>query len=313
MFEIEINKEMRSVIPKPIEKGTCIGIVAPASSVDLTKSYQAIDQLLDIGYIPILGDAIFDQHGFLAGNDADRLADIHRMFADPNIDAILCLRGGYGSMRIIDQIDFDLIRRNPKWLIGYSDITTLLNAVYQETGMLSIHGPMLAELPSSVDSCWWDHLWGLLQNPMSPFTYPQTKKTHCLFPGKAAGPIIGGNLTLLAASLGTPFEINTAGCILFMEEVGENPYRIDRMLTQLRLAGKLQAANGIVFGDFTDCHAPADKPSFPIEEILAAHMELAGTPAFMGFPAGHDLPNYPFPIGSPTYMDADACLCTIFP
>jgi muramoyltetrapeptide carboxypeptidase len=143
--------------------------------------------------------------------------------------------------------------------------------------------------------------------------YPNIKKAQCLFPGEAAGPIIGGNLTLLAASLGTPYEINTTDCILFIEEVGENPYRIDRMLTQLRLAGKLQTASGIIFGDFTDCKAPDHKPSIPVETILLNHMQQVCTPSYIGLPAGHSLPNYPIPIGAPTYMDADACLCTIFP
>lgn len=304
---------MRNLIPKPIEKGAYIGIVAPASSIDPKKTHQAIDQLSNIGYTPILGDAIFDQCGFLAGNDADRLADIHHMFADSEIDAILCLRGGYGSMRIIDKIDFELIRSNPKWLIGYSDITTLLNSIYQVTGMLTIHGPMLAELTESANEKGWMDLWSLLQNPMNRYDYPKTKKARCLFPGEAAGQIIGGNLTLLTASLGTPFEIQTAGRILFIEEVGENPYRIDRMLTQLRLAGKLQAANGIVFGDFTDCFAPADKPSIPVEVILADHMQQTGKPSYFGLPAGHSLPNYPILIGAKAYINANDCLCTISP
>ncbi|MXQ55325.1 S66 peptidase family protein [Shimazuella alba] len=301
------------IIPKPIFQGARIGIIAPASPIDPHLTYQAIDQLSEIGYEPVLGEAIFDQLGFLAGYDEDRLTDFHKMFADKTIDAILCLRGGYGSMRMIDQIDYDLIRCNPKWLIGYSDITTLLNAIYQETGVMTMHGPMLAELLGSVHTNWWSELWRRVSNPTCPYMYPNIKKAQCLFPGEAAGPIIGGNLTLLAASLGTPYEINTTDCILFIEEVGENPYRIDRMLTQLRLAGKLQTANGIIFGDFTDCKAPDHKPSIPVETILLNHMQQVCTPSYIGLPAGHSLPNYPIPIGAPTYMDADACLCTIFP
>ncbi|MCH5584053.1 LD-carboxypeptidase [Shimazuella sp. AN120528] len=299
------------MIPKPLRKGAYIGIVAPSSSVDPDKTHQAIDYLYDTGYVPILGDAIFDQNGFLAGNDKDRLADLHRMFADPEIEAILCLRGGYGCLRIVDQLDFGLIRRNPKWLIGYSDITTLLNSIYQITGIPTIHGPMLAELPKSAGEDWWFDLWRLLRNPTGSYSYPKTKKAHCLFPGNAVGSMIGGNLSLLVASLGTAFEIDTAGRILFIEEVGENPYRIDRMLTQLRLAGKLQACSGIVFGDFTECHAPANKPSIPVREILTDHMQRVRKPAFYGLPAGHSLPNYPIPIGAEAFVDANACFCMV--
>jgi muramoyltetrapeptide carboxypeptidase len=302
---------MRSLIPKPIKKGAYIGIVAPASSTNPQKTHQAIDQLLEMGYVPILGDAIFDQCGFLAGNDHDRLADIHRMFADPQIDAIFCLRGGYGSMRLLDKMDFELIRRNPKWFVGYSDITAMLNSIYQITGVFTIHGPMLAELPEFENN--WKDLWGFLHHPKKTVHYPQTKKARCLFPGEAVGQMVGGNLTLLTALLGTPFEIQTAGRILFIEEVGENPYRIDRMLTQLRLAGKLHAANGIVFGDFTDCIAPADKPSIPVEVVLAEHMLQIGKPAYFGLPAGHSLPNYPILIGAKAYIHANDCMCTIFP
>ncbi|WP_083964030.1 S66 peptidase family protein [Shimazuella kribbensis] len=298
------------MMPKSISRGSHIGIIAPASPLEPIATHQAIEYLEKSGFVPVLGDSIFDQQGFLAGSDESRLADVHRMFADPMIDAILCLRGGYGSMRIVDQIDYDLIRCNPKWLIGYSDITMLLIAIYQETGLSTIHGPMLSELPKSYASKWWESLWETLESPTECFVYPKTKKAHCLFPGKAEGPIIGGNLSLLAASLGTPFEVNTVGHILFIEEVGENPYRVDRMLTQLRLAGKLQAANGILFGHFTNCQAPDNQTSISLSTILAEHALQAGVPAFMGFPSGHSLPNYPVPIGALVHMDANSCeLC----
>jgi muramoyltetrapeptide carboxypeptidase len=301
------------IIPRTIVRGSHVGIIAPASPLEPAVTQQAIEYLENAGFVPVLGDAVFDQRGFLAGSDEARLADLHRMFADPMIGAVLCLRGGYGSMRIVDQVDYDLIRCNPKWLIGYSDITALLVAIYQETGILTMHGPMLAELPRSYNSHWWESLWDTLQNPTRYSIYPKTKKTHCLYPGKAEGPIIGGNLTLLTASLGTPFELDTTGHILLIEEVGENPYRIDRMLTQLRLAGKLQAANGIIFGHFTNCLSPDNKPSIPLSTILAEHMSQASVPAFMGFPFGHSLPNYPIPLGALACMDANSCELCLYP
>lgn len=301
------------IMPPPLQRGDSIGIIAPASAVDPSITQQAVALITQQGYIPVLGKAIYDQYGYLAGSDDARLDDVTQMFADPQIKAIFCLRGGYGSLRIVSRLDYRLIRRNPKWLIGYSDITTLLLAIYQQTGMLSIHGPMLAELPESNSTPWWQELWTMLEDPTRCITYPATKTAHYLFPGKAMGPVVGGNLSLLTASLGTPFEIDTAGKILFIEEVGEPPYRIDRMLTQLRLAGKLQLANGIIFGDFTKCDPPRGKPSISLLEILAETTQLVDKPAYMGLPAGHSLPNFPLVIGAPTIIDATACCCTIFP
>jgi muramoyltetrapeptide carboxypeptidase len=300
------------IIPHPVRSRAHIGVVAPASPCDPILIQQAIEQLCEAGYVPVLGASVFRQHGFLAGTDEERLYDLHQMFADPSVEAILCLRGGYGSLRIVEHLDYDLIRANPKWLIGYSDITTLLLAIYQQTRLLTLHGPMLAELPVSSNVDGWTNLWKRLKKPTMPFIYPPTEKAHCLFPGEAVGPLIGGNLSLLVATLGTPFEIDTVGHILFIEEVGENPYRIDRMLTQLRLAGKLQAAKGIILGSFKDCKAPPDRSSIPMIDIFRDQISTLGIPAYIGFPAGHSLPNYPFPIGAPAYMNADDCICHIF-
>lgn len=301
------------IIPHSVSPHSRIGIVAPASPCDPILIEQAIQQLAEAGYQPVLGSYIFEQYGFLAGEDHKRLADLHQMFADPTIEAILCLRGGYGSLRIVDQLDYELIAANPKWLIGYSDITTLHLAIYQQTGLLTLHGPMLAELPTSIKEKGWTNLWKRLKKPMKPFTYQPTANSYCLFPGETVAPLIGGNLSLLVATLGTPFEIETAGHILFLEEVGENPYRIDRMLTQLRLAGKLQAAAGIILGHFTNCEAPKDRSSIPLMDLFQDHIGSLGIPAYAGFPAGHALPNYPFPIGAPAWMNATTCECKVFP
>jgi muramoyltetrapeptide carboxypeptidase len=301
------------IIPHPVRSGARIGIVAPASPCDPGLTHQAIEQLCAAGYEPVLGASVFRQHGFLAGTDEERLYDLHQMFADRSVEAILCLRGGYGSVRIVEYLDYDLIRANPKWLIGYSDITTLLLAIYQRTGLLTLHGPMLAELPASGNAKGWTNLWKRLKKPSMPFIYPPTEKAHCLFPGETAGPLIGGNLTLLVATLGTPFEIDTVGHILFIEEVGENPYRIDRMLTQLRLSGKLQATKGIILGSFKDCKTPPDQSSIPIIDVFRDQLSTLCIPAYIGFPAGHALPNYAFPIGAPASMNADTCTCKVFP
>ncbi len=301
------------IIPNPVYPGARIGVVAPASSCDPELIQETIDQLCLAGYEPVLGSAIYEQNGFLAGTDEERLYDLHEMFADPTVQAILCVRGGYGSLRIVDQLDYKLIAHNPKWLIGYSDITTLLLAIYQQTGIMTMHGPLLAELPDPLAENCWANLWQRLRNPTMHFTYQSTEEAHCLYPGKTVGPITGGNLSLLAASLGTPFEMETAGHILFIEEVKENPYRIDRMLTQLRLTGKLQAAKGIIFGWFTDCVTPVDRPSVSVFDVLQSHISSLGIPAYIGFPAGHSLPNYSFPIGAPMWMDANKCIASVFP
>lgn len=294
--------------PPRLKPGNTIGIIAPASPLPkpeyLTRGAQF---WRDLGYQVRTGVNIDQVNGYLAGSDAERLAGLHQMFRDPEIKALICLRGGYGSLRLLADIDYDLIRDHPKILLGYSDITALHLAIQQKTGMVTFHGPML-----------YPELGG---ESLAPYT--QTSLLHALTatspvgkippapglpepititPGQVQGIVTGGNLSLVVATLGTTYEIDTRAKILFLEEVNEAPYRLDRMLTQLRLAGKLTAAGGIIFGHCTGCEGSNNKPE--LLEVIINNLAPLGIPCCYGLPAGHLAVQATLPLGINAYLDA---------
>jgi len=286
--------------PKGVYPGDTIGVVAPASCGDGELLTTGVQWLEEQGFRVQLGKAVEETFGYLAGSDADRARDINAMFASPEIDAILCLRGGYGSMRILDYLDYGVIRTHPKVFVGYSDITALHTSIGQRTGLVTFHGPMVAsDMAKGVSDFTWDSFFkavsaseplGVMGNPVrsSP---PQFIST-----GTAQGYLTGGNLSLLVSTLGTPYEIDTRGKILCIEEVGEAPYRIDRMLTQLLLAGKLQAAAGIVVAVCADCDRE-DPPNFTLEEVLKDRLGRLGKPVLTNLYFGHTADKITIPFG----------------
>ena len=250
---------------------------------------------------------------YLAGSDAGRLAELHCMFCDPEVRAIICLRGGYGSLRLLAGIDYHLIRSHPKILVGYSDITALHLAANKLAGLVTFHGPMIypelggEEVPAYTQ----ENLWSAITAASPPGSIPPLAGLPpvTIVPGRAAGTLTGGNLSLITATLGTPLEIDTQGKILFLEEVDEAPYRIDRMLTQLRLAGKLEAAAGIVFGRCSGCE-DAVAGSTPLE-VIAGIIAPLSIPCFYGLPAGHLAPQATLPLGVNALLDATAGTLTL--
>ena len=243
---------------RKLQRGDTIGIVAPASPAPWEDTEKALIQLTQRGYQIKLGSSVRQSRGYLAGSDEVRARDINQMFADSEVKAIFCLRGGYGSQRILDKIDYDMIRRNPKIFMGYSDITALHIAIFQKCRLITFHGPMPAtdmteDLPIFTES--WLYKAIAEDQPMGVLFNPKGYALHGLIEGRAKGRLVGGNLSLIAASMGTPYEINTKDKILFLEDVGEEPYRIDRMLNQLRLGGKLRDAAAIILCDFRDCRS----------------------------------------------------------
>ncbi|AYN18157.1 LD-carboxypeptidase [Pseudomonas monteilii] len=289
-------------LPAALPANACFAIVAPAGAARL-DTHKVSQWFADRGYSCRLYPAVNQAQGYLAGSDQQRLQDLHDAFADPAIDAILCMRGGYGSMRLLDRLDFDLIRRNPKPLIGYSDITALHTAIYRHSGLVTFHGGMLnadllgAKLPPT-ESSLLAQLAGHVragEQIVHPTDYPLSS----VLAGVASGPLLGGNLSMLGATMGTLAELDTQGCILFIEDVNEPLYRVDRLLTQLRLAGKLEGVKGVLVGDFAGITTAALAPL--LEETFAP----LGIPVLAGWRSGHCDPNVCLPLGARVRLDSD--------
>lgn len=290
--------------PPRLSQGDTVGIIAPASPLD-HKEYLLLgkDFLENQGYrvkIDSPGDMVYS---FSAGSNTARVQSIHRMFEDPEIKAVICLRGGYGSLQLLPYIDYRLIYNNPKIFIGYSDITALHIALQQKAGLVTFHGPMIyPELGTPVLPPYTKTILIHTLKAPSPLGRiplpPGYPRLLTLKPGQARGLVTGGNLSLVAATLGTPYEINTRGKILFLEDVGESPYRLDRMLTQLHLAGKLHEAAGIIFGNFSDCGEPGHL------EVIFRFAGLVEIPSIYGLPAGHLPIQATLPLGIHALLDA---------
>jgi muramoyltetrapeptide carboxypeptidase len=278
-----------------------------ASTIDLGRQ-----QLEALGFKVKLGEHVRSRHGYFAGTDRERAADLQAMFADGEVAGIFCYSGGWGSPRVLPLLDFDAIRRHPKVLVGYSDITALLNAIHQETGLVTFHGPMAGGnlQPWSIEQL---RRVVMTAGPIGTLGNPPKEDDELInraFPtltlrgGRARGPLVGGNLTLISALMGTPWEVETKGAILLLEDTTEELYRVDRMLTQLVLGGKLEGVAGVVFGYCTDC--PVKGPSLSLEEILRERLEPLGVPALKGLAFGHIPKMLTLPIGLQATLDADA-------
>ncbi len=305
------------MIKKPcvLAPGATLGIVAPASPVynpDRVANGKKV--LENRGFKVSIAPHALNKNKYLAGTDGERLADLHRMFLDPYIDGIICLRGGYGSMRVLSKIDYGVIRRNPKVLVGYSDITALHLAIWKKTGLVTFSGPMLAtEFGYEQDDFTLDHFFKAVTstNPLGVIPSALGNQSEIITPGRACGRLIGGNLSLVAATLGTPYELDTRETILFLEEVDEEPYRVDRMLQQLLLAGKLSDAAGVVFGECVNCEAKEHARSFSLLEVIRMNLESLKIPCFYGLRSGHGSHKATLPLGVTAEMDAEKCLLAI--
>ncbi|MBI4553604.1 MAG: LD-carboxypeptidase [Candidatus Latescibacteria bacterium] len=307
--------------PHALRPGDTIGVIAPASRPTHPSSVKnGVRALERMGFTVKLGRHVMHRHGYLAGTDEERLADLEGMFIDGDIAGIICVRGGYGSARLLSRLDFDLIRSHPKVFVGYSDITSLQVAFLQQAGLVTFWGPMVAsEIGTNLDDYTRDSLLraisrtepvGEIHNP------PGTPPIQTITGGIARGRLIGGNLTLITATLGTPFEIDTDGAILFFEDVGEEPYRIDRMLTQLLLAGKLDRVAGVVIGECAGCESREFQPAFPygnfsIEEVFDDLIGRLRVPAIYGLCIGHGRYKATLPVGVQATLDADRSVLSV--
>ncbi|NKE04385.1 MULTISPECIES: S66 peptidase family protein [Mesobacillus] len=292
-----------SIKPTRLKKGDTVAVIAPASPPNKENLKRGLKFVEDLGLNYKLGKSLYSEYGYLAGNDEARLADLNEMFLDDEIKAIICAGGGYGTARIASALDYDAIKNNPKIFWGYSDITFLHTAIRQQTGLITFHGPMLAsdigkEEANQISKDTFKQLFAPAE-----LNYDSTiSQIEELVPGSAEGPLVGGNLSLLSSSMGTPFEINTEGKILLIEDINEEPRAVDRMLNQLYMAGKLQESAGIIIGDFNNC-VPERELSLSLEEVIDHYIQLAGRPALQGFKMGHCSPHIGVPLGAHASMD----------
>jgi len=294
--------------PRVLKVGDTIGVVAPSSPSKLGESEIVGKLLKEFGFKAKLGKSCFSSYGYLAGSDEIRANDINNMFLDTEVDGIICLRGGYGTPRILDKLDYDLISKNPKVFVGYSDITAIHIALNNKCDLVTFHGPMVAsDIAKQFDD--FSKLSFLkaitTTEPMGELYNPEGEQIECLEGGIAEGKIVGGNLSLIAATIGTPYEINTKGKLLFIEDIDERPYRVDRMLTQLRLAGKLEQCSGIILGDFNNCIPNECEDSLTLMEVFMDIIKPLGKPTIYNFKAGHCEPKITVPFGVDAILDAN--------
>jgi muramoyltetrapeptide carboxypeptidase len=314
-----VSAAPRKIIkPRRLSTGDTVGLVLPASaSFEGDDIALAREQLEALGLKVVIGAHAYDRHGYFAGTDRDRADDINRMFEDDRIDGIICYTGGWGSPRVLPYLDYGLIARKPKVLAGFSDITALLNAVHQRTGLVTFHSPTGS---STFESYTVENFRrvvmtpepaGLLAAPpkRGEVLVDRVNRIVKLRGGKATGRLAGGNLTLLAALMGTPYEIDTNRAILFSEDVEEAVYRVDRMLTQLALGGKFDDMAGFVFGRCTRCE---EEPSaFSLEDVLRDRFSGGSKPAISGLSFGHIEQKLTLPVGVMATLDADEGTLTL--
>lgn len=297
--------------PKPLFPGAKVALVAPASAVPENKLGNALLLMQKLQLEPVLYPSCYfaNRDGYLAATDAQRAKDIMDAFADPTIDGVWCIRGGYGGHRILPLLDKEIICKNRKWFGGYSDVTALHLFFNQECDLQTFHCTMPSTEPNLDDYTLSYLKKALFGDLFGTLTYSQ--EITALVSGKAEGILCGGNLSLVAASLGTPWEIDTNGKILFLEDIGEKTYRVDSMLTQLRNAGKFADCAGILLGAWTDCEPEYPERTLLLPEIFRQLLVPAGKPILMDIPCGHCLPTLALPLGARVRMDADTKTITI--
>lgn len=284
-----------------------IGIVAPSSFALPEKIAAAVSILKDLGYQVRLGASCESRWHSFSGNDQLRAGDINDFFADPEIDALICLRGGYGSLRLLDKIDYELVKENPKIFMGYSDITLLHQMFNQRSDLITFHGPMLTtKIVADFSPPTRESFEAAVCEGFTPYTLlnPPGETIKSLNGGLAEGRIAGGNLLTIISSLGTPYEPDLADKILFIEDTGEATYRIDRALSQLLLSGKLHQVTGIIIGDFNDC-LPAAPEDMDLMEVFNDRLCNLGIPIIYNFRSGHCNPMMTLPLGTLARIDGN--------
>lgn len=295
------------IIPKRLKKGDTIGIVAPASPPDMNLLQKGIEIIETMGFNVKRSNNLSKIHGYFAGTEQERLDDLHQMFRDPDVAGIICACGGYGSGTLAQGLNYDIIAENPKVFWGYSDITYLHTSIRQETGLVTFHGPMVSSDAGKQD--FHPISVRMFQQLAEPTTLTYTTEDSpltVLAKGEASGELVGGNLSLLVSTLGTPYEIDTKDKLVLIEDVGEEPYRIDDMFNQLKLAGKFEDAAGIVVGSFTGVKpARKRKNTLYLEDVFKEYLSILNIPVVSGFLIGHCSPNFSVPLGTKARLSSE--------
>ncbi len=292
--------------PKRLSKGDTIAITSPAGAVWDEKQIEIFSNILkDFGFNIVLGKTLTEKFGYFAGTDEFRAKELNDLFADPNIKGIFCMKGGWGSARLLDKLDYEIISKNPKVLVGFSDITTLLISIFAKTGLVTFHGPV-------GNSGWNEFTSFMFKNVIMDAAETAfmigpdvNDMPYTINPGKATGILMGGNLTVVASLMGSLYLPDWKNKILFLEETKEEPYSIDRMLTQLKLAGVLGNISGFVFGKCVKCDAEEPNKAFKFMEVLEQHIKPLGIPAFYGAMTGHIENKLTIPLGIEATINAD--------
>jgi len=290
-------KNEKISVPVRIKPGDTIGIAAPAGPFDRQTFFRGVRMIEDLGFKTFIPPGLFEKHRYLAGSDKHRVQLVNQLFADKSIDAIICARGGYGSMRILPMLDYGLIKNNPKIFIGFSDITILLSVLFKRCNLVTFHGPVVTSLADASE----ETKLSLFRNVTSDSSLEiRLAGGMTIKPGVAVGQVCGGNLTMLCHLVGTPFAPDFKNKILFLEDRGEAPYRIDRMLIHMALGGCFKGLSGIILGAFEKCGPIED-----VIKIIAELFEKYPVPILAGLDAGHGSHNLTIPMGISATLDAD--------
>ncbi len=298
--------------PPRLEPGDTLGLIAPGSYIDGQQLNDSIKNLNQLGFNVVYNNSILSRNGYFSGTDKQRASDVNQMFYRKDVNGIVCVRGGYGCTRILPLLNYNVIRINPKVIIGYSDVTSLLYGIYKETGLICFHGPVGTSTYNDFTVEYFrktlmdpeDKL--VLHNP-TPESADEEFKPFTIRDGIVSGELIGGNLSVVVSLIGTPYDIDTKNKIIFLEEMSEDPYRIDRMLTQMRMAGKFDGAAGVALGVFKDCR-PSEKSSFDtsftLQEVLKNRLADLNTPVVYGMSFGHVKNKFVLPAGLKAELDS---------
>lgn len=299
---------MKIIKPKRLKKGDLIGIISPASPPsDLSRIESGVKYLESLGYRAKVGKNAANQNKYLAGTDEERLDDFHSMFLDKEVKAILSTRGGYGASRLLDKINYSLIRRHPKIFVGYSDITALQLSILKKTGLITFAGPMIAvDFWDNVDPFTEEKFWKLLTSSkkIGKLQNPNSEPFYSITSGRCEGKLIGGNLSMIISLLGTQYLPSFKNSILFLEEVNEKPFRIDRMFNQLRLSKIFNEVKGIILCRFVDCYEnDSKKVSFKLNDVIVDYFEKLKIPVVYNVKHGHIKQNITLPVGVKTKIN----------
>jgi muramoyltetrapeptide carboxypeptidase len=300
------------MLPRALRPGDTVMLVSPSGPAKPERVARGIELLTGWGLRPVLGPNVYARQGYFAGADALRAADLNAAFADPEVRGVLCTRGGYGAQRIVDAIDMDAVRRDPKVVAGFSDITALQLALWRSARLATVHGPGAAWLDERTPPASAESLRAALMStePVVVKRVESEETAPVAVPGTATGPLVGGNLSLIVSSVGTPDFPDLRGAILLVEDVGEAPYKVDRMLTHLRRAGALDKVAGVAVGQFTDC---ADGWAVTVADVLIERLGDLGVPVLGGLPIGHGTGQLTVPVGTSATLDADAGVLNVSP